>query len=69
MDTLSYLLDGRSDLAVLVGLVNYLSFFLMDLVILFITTDLCARIASVERASTAGTEIRCFCCAPLTWFF
>lgn len=50
VDALSYLLDGRADLAVLVGLVNYLSFFLMDLVILFITTDLCARIASVEKS-------------------
>lgn len=49
VDTLSYLIDGRAELGILVGLVNYLSFLMMDVVIVFITIDLCARISAAEK--------------------
>lgn len=49
VDALSYLIDGRAELGILVGLVNYLSFLMMDVVIVFITIDLCARISAAEK--------------------
>lgn len=49
VDALSYLIDGRAELSLLVGLVDYLSFLMMDVVIVFITIDLCARILAVKK--------------------
>lgn len=49
VDALSYLIDGRAEIAGLVSLVNYLSFLMMDVVIVFITIDLCARISAAEK--------------------
>ena len=49
VDALSYILDGKAGIGILFSLVDYLSFFMMDVVIIFITKDLCARISAVEK--------------------